>query len=127
MIPSSTSGAKSPTVAVLAGLSAGVAESILVVTPGEVIKTRTVQSAAANQLAPRKGVLGTAMIVVKEGGVRALWKGLGPVVCKQGTNSAVRFTTFDLLQQYCAKRWPKSKGSIVSSLGQGAVSGVVTV
>ncbi|RFU29530.1 hypothetical protein B7463_g6804, partial [Scytalidium lignicola] len=125
--PDPTTGGKSPLVSVLAGLSAGAAESIIVVTPGEVLKTRLVQDAGESGRLSQKGLISAATAIVKEGGAKALWKGLGPVLCKQGTNSAVRFTTFDLLQQYVARKWPNKERQVMSTLGLGAISGVVTV
>lgn len=112
---------------VFAGLSAGVAESILVVTPGEALKTRIVQDAASKGASTSRGITSTVSMIVREEGVFALWKGLGPVLCKQGTNSAVRFTSFGILQEQVKKRWPSADGKVASTLAIGAVSGVVTV
>lgn len=78
---------------VYSGLCAGVAESILVVTPGEAVKTRIVNAAATGQA---KGSSARTIQVIaamlRQNGVLAFWRGLSPVLCKQGTNSAVRFS-----------------------------------
>lgn len=110
----------------LAGLSAGISESILVVTPGEALKTRIVEDAVRNG-ASGGDLSGTVVAIIKSDGILALWKGIGPVLCKQGTNSAVRFTTFSTLQQEVVKRWPEGGSNMLSTLGIGAISGVVTV
>lgn len=115
-----------PWINVLAGLSAGVAESLAVVTPGEALKTRLVEDAA------RRGGLnsGTGEMVariVREEGIRALWRGAVPVMSKQATNSAVRFTTFGILQEQIAKKWPGLERKVGTTLAIGAMSGVVTV
>lgn len=114
---------------ILSGLSAGAAESLLVVTPGEALKTRMVEDAASTgrrQFAGRN-VFHVAKIVVKDESVRALWRGAIPVLSKQATNSAVRFTSFGLMQEQVAKRWPALDGRVGTTLAIGALSGVVTV
>lgn len=113
-----------------AGLCAGVAESVLVVTPGEAVKTRIVNAAATT---PSKQLQVSTVQVVREmlqqSGVNAFWRGLGPVLCKQGTNSAVRFSTFgafkDLLNKSDTARAHASQFVVTFTAGAG--SGVVTV
>ncbi|KAK1522918.1 mitochondrial carrier protein [Colletotrichum paranaense] len=121
---------------VVSGLSAGVAESVAVVTPGEAIKTKMIHAAATssssssssakNRFANR-GLISAVRILLCEEGIRGLWSGLTPVLCKQGTNSAVRFTTFAMLQERVAARWPQLEGGVGSTLVLGGVSGVFTV
>jgi solute carrier family 25 citrate transporter 1 len=120
----------SPLLSVYSGLCAGVAESVLVVTPGEAVKTRIVNAAATAQ--PRAAQLSTPQLVSKmlrQEGVTAFWRGLAPVVCKQGTNSAVRFSTFgalgDLLRKSDTIRANASPSVVTFAAGAG--SGVVTV
>ena len=109
---------------VCAGLGAGVVESLLVVTPGEVLKTRLVQEAAIGKV---KGLTETAAHILRHEGPTALWRGLGPVLCKQGTNSAVRFSTFAILQDKLYAKYPSAKGGVAGTLALGGLSGVVTV
>jgi solute carrier family 25 citrate transporter 1 len=122
-------GQRSPWVNVAAGLSAGVTESLLVVTPGEALKTRLIEDAASkgSQRFAGKGTVAAATIVVREEGLRILWRGALPVLSKQATNSAVRFTTFGMMQEHVAKQWPLLAGNISTTLIIGALSGVVTV
>ena len=122
-------GQRSPWVNVLAGLSAGVAESLLVVTPGEALKTRLIEDAASKgrQRFAGKGTAAATAIVVREEGICGLWRGALPVLSKQATNSAVRFTSFDMMQEYVAKQWPSLAGNVGTTLVVGALSGVVTV
>ncbi|KAL5322140.1 hypothetical protein ACEPPN_010110 [Leptodophora sp. 'Broadleaf-Isolate-01'] len=128
-------GVRSPWVNVLAGLSAGVAESLAVVTPGEALKTRLVQDAAAavaskdgrSRQFAGKGVVGVALQVVRMEGISALWRGALPVMSKQATNSAVRFTMFASMQEWVGKRWPEMSGNVGTTLAMGALSGIVTV
>lgn len=119
-------GTNNSSVNVLAGLSAGIVESILVVTPGEVIKTKSIDMCAAGS--PRMNVLTVASQVVRAEGPLGLWKGLGPVLCKQGTNSAVRFASFGMIKDMVTKAMPddKAAGSARPTLIAGSLSGVVT-
>lgn len=122
--------ANSPMLSVYAGLCAGIAESVLVVTPGEAVKTRIVDAAANSRV---KGAgLSTAQLVsgmIRQEGVLSFWRGLAPVVCKQGTNSAVRFSTFgalrDLLKKSDTVRANASPSVLTFAAGAG--SGVITV
>lgn len=109
----------------ISGLSAGVAESIAVVTPGECLKTRMIQDVARG--GKRVGMFTAISDVVRSEGVFALWKGLGPVLCKQGTNSAVRFACFASLKEQVGKRWPGKEKMVPVTLGIGGVSGIATV
>jgi solute carrier family 25 citrate transporter 1 len=119
---------RKPWINVVSGLSAGVAESILVVTPGESLKTKMIHDAShGGHRFVGRSLVGTAGIVIREEGIRGLWSGCLPVLLKQGTNSAVRFTTFAMLQEQVAARWPGAEGGLGSSLLLGAISGVVTV
>ena len=123
-ILSTKPGQRSPWVNVFAGLSAGVTESLLVVTPGEALKTRLVQKAATGQAT---GLVKTTAQILRHEGPRSLWRGFGPVLCKQGTNSAVRFSTFAILQEKLYAKYPNSKGSAAGTLALGGLSGIVTV
>jgi solute carrier family 25 citrate transporter 1 len=123
--PFEKAGLGNAAVNVVAGLSAGVAESIAVVTPGECVKTRMIQDAAKG--GRRIGMFAAIQDVVRSEGVFALWRGLMPVLCKQGTNSAVRFACFASLKEQVAKRWPGKEKLVAVTLGIGGVSGIATV
>jgi len=115
---------------VCAGLCAGIAESVLVVTPGEAIKTRIVNAAASGQRAASSiSSLQVATAMLRQNGITAFWRGLTPVLCKQGTNSAVRFSTFgvfkDLLNASDSIRANASQAAVTFTAGAG--SGAVTV
>jgi len=123
---------KSPLLSVYSGLCAGIAESVLVVTPGEAVKTRIVNAAATATAQAKTAQLSTPQLVSKmlrTEGIFSFWRGLAPVVCKQGTNSAVRFSTFsafgDLLRKSDTIRANASPSAVTFAAGAG--SGVVTV
>jgi solute carrier family 25 (mitochondrial citrate transporter), member 1 len=122
-------GQRSPWVNVLAGLNAGLVESLLVVTPGETLKTIMIEDAASkgSQRFAEKGVVAAATFMIRKKGVGGLWRGALPVLSKQTTNSAVRFTSFGMMHEQVAKRWPILEGKVVTTLVIGALSGIVTV
>jgi len=95
-----------------AGLSSGLTEAILIVTPAEVCKIR-MQSQRHSLLDPveaNKGKYGnvvqTAIIIVREEGFSALYKGVVPTMLRQGCNQAVNFTVYNLMKNYWLERHP---------------------
>ncbi|CAM9317919.1 unnamed protein product [Ectocarpus sp. 12 AP-2014] len=88
----------------LAGLGSGVTEAVVVVTPAEVCKIR-MQAQFHSLLDPEemarrkyRNVLQTAVVVAREEGVGALYKGLAPTVLRQGCNQAVNFTCYQIFK-----------------------------
>jgi solute carrier family 25 citrate transporter 1 len=85
-----------------AGLLSGLTEAILVVTPAEVCKIRmqsqyhSLMDPSQTQHAKYKNVVQTAMVVTREEGIGALWKGVVPTMLRQGCNQAVNFTVYNL-------------------------------
>mmetsp|Transcript_28256 Transcript_28256/g.40460 ORF Transcript_28256/g.40460 Transcript_28256/m.40460 type:complete len:393 (+) Transcript_28256:286-1464(+) len=91
----------------IAGLASGITEAVLVVTPAEVCKIR-MQSQFHSMMDPRQmarrkytNVLQTAMLLVKEEGFGALYKGVIPTMLRQGCNQAANFTTYE----YAKRAW----------------------
>ena len=98
----------------IAGLGSGITESIFIVTPFDVIKTR-LQMSHHSMTDPHeisrikyKGPIHCALTVVKEEGPTALWKGLTPTMIRQGSNQSCNFMTFYALNKYV---WGKEIGS----------------
>ena len=93
-----------------AGLSSGLTEAVLIVTPAEVCKIR-MQSQRHSMLDPieantRKygNVLQTAITIVREEGYSALYKGVVPTMMRQGCNQAVNFTVYNAMKTYWLER-----------------------
>lgn len=83
-----SAGISLPNSLVLAGLGAGITEAILVVTPSETIKTKLIHD--QNIASPRyKGLAHGIKLILREEGVRGVYRGLSAVVARQGANSAV--------------------------------------
>ncbi|KAI0070878.1 mitochondrial tricarboxylate transporter [Panus rudis PR-1116 ss-1] len=111
----------------LAGLGAGMMEAIFAVTPSETIKTKLIDDAKSPNPKYRGLIHGTVSIV-REEGIRGVYRGLFPVMMRQGANSAVRFTTYATLKQFVLSTTPPGQplpGPI--TFGIGAIAGLVTV
>ncbi|KAG7666698.1 hypothetical protein KSW81_000471 [Nannochloris sp. 'desiccata'] len=75
-----------------AGLGAGVSEALLIVTPFEVVKTRLQQQRGVDKaLLKYRGPVHTALTVVKEEGLRAMWSGGTATTIRQGSNQMSLF------------------------------------
>jgi solute carrier family 25 citrate transporter 1 len=111
----------------LAGLGAGMMEAIFAVTPSETIKTKLIDDAKGPNPQYRGLIHGTTRIVQQEG-IRGIYRGLFPVMMRQGGNSAVRFTTYSTLKQF-VQGTARPGQNLPSSItfGIGAVAGLVTV
>ncbi|KAL2914861.1 hypothetical protein HK105_205603 [Polyrhizophydium stewartii] len=115
-----------------AGLGAGVAEAVLVVTPTETIKTRLIDD--QSRATPRfRGLLHGVRAIAREEGARGLYRGVTAVVARQGANSAVRMTTYEALRELVAARVPADAATGKRYLpwyvafANGALAGIVTV
>lgn len=112
----------------LAGLGAGMTEAALVVTPSETIKTKLIHD--KNSPAPRyKGLVHGTKLIVAEEGLGGIYRGLGPVMARQGANSAVRFSCYSYFKSTLQK-W-RGQGDeplpSVHTFAAGAMAGIVTV
>lgn len=90
---------KSTSSTFLAGLFAGLVEATMIVTPFEVVKTRLQQQEGTRNL-KYTGAIKTAVLIVKEEGLSALWRGVVPTMFRNGSNSAFNFLTFSLLSTH---------------------------
>lgn len=112
-----------------AGLMSGLTEAVLVVTPAEVCKIR-MQSQHHSMMDPvqrqhRKytNVLQTAMVITKEEGFGALYKGVVPTMLRQGCNQAVNFTGYNLIKKKVMAYQESSELASWQSLLIGGFSG----
>jgi len=110
---------------VLAGLGAGTCEAIIAVTPSETIKTKMVQDARRPDPQYKGLIHGTGQIIKNEG-ITGVYRGLFPVIMKQGTNSAVRFTSYQTLKQFIQGNEPDKRLSSTVTFGIGGVAGLIT-
>ncbi|KAF9442819.1 mitochondrial tricarboxylate transporter [Macrolepiota fuliginosa MF-IS2] len=111
----------------LAGLGAGMTEAVFAVTPSETIKTKLIDDAKRPNPQYRGLVHGTVSIVKQEG-IFGIYRGLFPVMMRQGANSAVRFTTYSTLKQFVqGTARPGQPLPSAITFGIGAIAGLVTV
>lgn len=112
----------------LAGLGAGMTEAALVVTPSETIKTKMIHD--KNSPSPRfKGLVHGTKLIVAEEGLGGIYRGLGPVMARQGANSAVRFSCYSYFKDTLQKWRGKGQEPLPSThtFGAGALAGIITV
>jgi len=112
-----------------AGLASGLTEAILVVTPAEVCKIR-MQSQFHSLMDPAqmkhrkyRNVFQTAMLIVREEGVGALYKGVIPTMLRQGCNQAVNFTAYNLIKKAVLEKQQTTELASWQSLAIGGLSG----
>merc|ERR1711862_582334 len=83
-----------------AGLGSGLTEAVMIVTPAEVCKIR-LQSQYHSMVDPKQmghrkytNVLQTAILIAREEGITALYKGVLPTMLRQGINQPVNFSCY---------------------------------
>ncbi|KAG8215431.1 mitochondrial tricarboxylate transporter [Butyriboletus roseoflavus] len=111
----------------VAGLGAGMTEAVIAVTPSETIKTKLIDD--AKRPSPQyRGLVHGTMSIVRQEGIAGIYRGLFPVMMRQGANSAVRFTTYTTLKQFVqstARPGQQLPSGITFAIG--AIAGLVTV
>lgn len=109
----------------LAGVAAGIAESVTVVTPGENIKTKIVEDrAGAHRFKSTSHVIRS---IISTDGMAGLFRGILPVTLKQGSNALVRFTTYNALVDAIRPSMDQAGQGGLAPVLAGAAAGVVTV
>ncbi|KAG9290671.1 hypothetical protein G9A89_011634 [Geosiphon pyriformis] len=111
----------------LAGLGAGMTEAVTVVTPTETIKTKLIH----DHIQPHpqyKGLIHGITRIVNQEGLGGIYRGVFPVMMRQGANQAVRFSTYSTLKQEFQKRnGPGQPLPWIVTFGIGSIAGIVTV
>lgn len=111
----------------LAGLGAGMMEAVIAVTPSETIKTKLIDDAKRPNPQYR-GLMHGTMSIIRQDGFFGIYRGLFPVMMRQGCNSAVRFTTYTTLKQFVqGTARPGQQLPTGITFGIGAIAGLVTV
>ncbi|RDW61672.1 hypothetical protein BP5796_11564 [Coleophoma crateriformis] len=110
----------------LAGLVAGVAESVTVVTPGETIKTKLIDDRNRHGGPQYKSTIFAIRCVFGQEGIAGLYRGVTAVTLKQSSNSVVRFTSYNFLLDQAMASWGE-KRKAASSVIAGAGAGLITV
>jgi len=102
-------------------------EAVLVVTPSETIKTKLIHD--GNSAKPQyRGLVHGVQSIVKAEGLGGIYRGVIPVMARQGANSAVRFGVYSALNDLLKARLePGTKVPAAYTFGIGAIAGIVTV
>jgi solute carrier family 25 citrate transporter 1 len=119
-MPKDERGKPTVTGNLLAGMFAGVAESVVVLTPGENLKTRLIDDRATAHI--YRSSTHAIRTVLRIEGVLSFYRGVWPVTLKQSSNAMVRFTSYNYLS---AALLPILGAS--NSIVAGALAGIVTV
>lgn len=109
----------------VAGMGAGVLESVLALTPGESIKTALIDDRQGANKYAGKGFNGVRLLI-RDYGVGVLYKGVVPVTVRQAANSTVRLGSYSTLKSL----WENRKGRVLNSgetFALGALVGTITV
>lgn len=119
-------GKMTPTRNMLAGLGAGVAEAVFAVTPAETVKTKMIHD--QNSANPKyRGLVHGVSTMVKEEGLKGIYKGVTPTMLKQGCNQACRFTIYELAKNLISGGDAKYKMKSYESMLAGGVAGAISV
>lgn len=112
---------------VIAGLGAGITESLLAVTPFESIKTQLIDD--RKSATPRmRGFLHGTGVIAREKGIGGFFQGFLPTTARQGANSAVRFGSYTAIRQFAQGYLePGEKFGMLSTFAQGTAAGIITV
>ena len=112
---------------VLAGLGAGVFESIFAVAPFESIKTSLIDD--KKRAVPQyRGLIHGSKSILAERGIRGIYQGLMPTLARQAANSGVRFWSYSTIKQAVqGSLAPGERLSTLSTFGMGAAAGFITV
>ncbi|KAK2599443.1 hypothetical protein N8I77_011197 [Diaporthe amygdali] len=118
-------GKHTATSSMLAGVAAGIAESVTVVTPGENLKTKTVEDrAGARQF---KTTAAVVRGIVAKDGLMGLFRGVVPVMMKQASNALVRFSSYQALLDIAQPNLERGGWGTLAPAIAGAGAGVITV
>ncbi|KAK5058694.1 hypothetical protein LTR84_010958 [Exophiala bonariae] len=112
-----------------AGLCAGIAESVTVLTPGENLKTKMIDNQAAGAASSYNSSWKTFRRIVDTEGVFALYRGVVPVSLKQSANAVVRFTTYQFLLEHIMDYSERQKTTLplLAPAIAGGFAGIITV
>lgn len=112
-----TTGKVSVAAGLCAGIGAGILESVLVVSVMETMKTVCIDSG--------KSLPEAARYVIKNEGLRGVYKGVGATVAKSASNQALRFMIFNQYKNMLVGDRAKKELSAGESLAGGCIAGLL--
>lgn len=115
---------------VLAGLGAGLLESVVAVTPFEAIKTALIDDKQAKVPKYQNGLIAGSVKLCKDMGFKGIYGGVVPVSLRQASNQAVRLGSYNSIKtmiQQASNTPPNVPLSSAATFAVGSVAGIVTV
>lgn len=115
---------------VLAGLGAGLLESVVAVTPFEAIKTALIDDRQTARPKYQNGVVSGTVKLVRDLGFRGIYAGLVPVLLRQAANQAVRLGSYNAIKtmvQLATGTRPDEPLSLAATFAVGSFAGIITV
>lgn len=115
---------------VLAGLGAGLLESVVAVTPFEAIKTALIDDKQTPKPKYQNGLILGSFRLVKDLGFKGIYAGVLPVSMRQAANQAVRLGSYNAIKtmiQQASGTKPNEPLSSAATFAVGAFAGTVTV
>ncbi|KAI5949065.1 SFC1 [Candida theae] len=113
----------------IAGVGAGITESVMVVNPMEVVKIR-LQAQHHSMKDPLdipkyRNAPHAAYVIVKEEGFKTLYRGVSLTCARQATNQGVNFTVYSKLKEYLQKKQNTEMLPSWQTSGIGLISGAL--
>lgn len=115
---------------VLAGLGAGLLESVIAVTPFEAIKTALIDDKQAKIPKYQNGLISGTVKLCRDMGFKGIYAGVVPVSLRQASNQAVRLGSYNSIKtmiQQASNTPPNVPLSSVATFAVGSIAGIVTV
>lgn len=115
---------------VIAGLGAGLLESVVAVTPFEAIKTALIDDKQTAKPKYQTGVVSGSLKLVRDLGFRGIYAGVVPVSMRQASNQAVRLGSYNSIKtaiQQASGTKPNEPLSSTATFAVGSFAGIVTV
>lgn len=115
---------------VLAGLGAGLLESVVAVTPFEAIKTALIDDKQSAKPKYQNGLISGTSKLVRDLGFKGMYSGVLPVSMRQASNSAVRLGSYNAIKtmvQQASGTKPNEPLSSAATFAVGAIAGTITV
>lgn len=126
LLPVDTSTGKPlPVSTMLAGVAAGIAESVSVLTPGENLKTKLVEDRSGSR--ELRSASHALRVIVAKDGLPGIFRGVVPVTIKQSSNALVRFTSYSTLLDWVKPRLEEAGSGTMAPAVVGAAAGIITV
>lgn len=113
---------------VIAGLGAGVLESVIAVTPFETIKTAMIDDRQSAKPKYQGLISGTSRLI-RDKGITGIYRGVVPVTMRQAANQSVRLGSYNAMKTVIqqSKPDPNAPLSSIETFAVGAIAGIITV